>query len=105
MLELVRLREMQETWISSEINGARFHAPDGTTVDVTSEMFRMEEPLGYVLERKIFDRDLARKAAGAGAHVMVRTRATGLIIEDGADHDIGLSFRFLSRRSLICAID
>jgi len=84
LMEIVGLRNMKKRWISSEIKGARFHAPDGTTVDVTSEMFRMEEPLGYILERKIFDRDLAKEAARAGAHVMVRTRATGLIIEDGA---------------------
>jgi len=71
-------------WISSEINGFRFNAPDGTTVDVTAEMLRTEEPIGYILERKIFDRDLARNAARAGADIMVRTRATGLILEDGA---------------------
>ena len=71
-------------WISSEINAMRVHAPDGTTVDVTAEMLRMQEPLGYVLERKIFDRDLARDAARAGADIMVRTRAMGLIVEDGA---------------------
>ena len=57
-------------WISSEINGACINAPDGTTVDVTAEMLRMEEPLGYIIERKIFDRDLARDAARAG---LVRT--------------------------------
>jgi digeranylgeranylglycerophospholipid reductase len=82
MLVFAGLRDMKKTWISSAINGARFHAPDGTTVDVTPG--GMDEPLGYVLERKIFDRDLAREAARAGAHVMVRTRATGLIMEDGA---------------------
>ncbi|MGZ7133626.1 MAG: geranylgeranyl reductase family protein [Halobacteriota archaeon] len=72
-----------QKWISSEINAARVNAPDGTTVDVSAEMLRMEEPLGYVLERKIFDRQLAKNAARAGADIMVRTRATGLIIEHG----------------------
>jgi digeranylgeranylglycerophospholipid reductase len=42
------------------------------------------EELGYVLERKIFDRQLAMDAARAGVDIMVRTRATGLITEDGA---------------------
>ncbi|MFZ0011945.1 MAG: NAD(P)/FAD-dependent oxidoreductase [Halobacteriota archaeon] len=74
----------EKKWISSEINGARINAPDGTTVDITAEMLRTEEPFTYIVERKIFDRDLARDAARAGAHVMVRTRATGLIVEDGA---------------------
>jgi digeranylgeranylglycerophospholipid reductase len=39
--------------------------------------------VGYVLERKVFDRALAYEAAMAGADVMVKTRATGLVIEDG----------------------
>jgi digeranylgeranylglycerophospholipid reductase len=38
--------------------------------------------VGYVLERKVFDRALAEQAAKAGAEVRVKTRATGLIIED-----------------------
>ena len=60
------------------------NAPDGTTADVSAEMLHIEEPLGYILERKIFDRQIAKNAARAGADVMVRTRATGLIMEDGA---------------------
>ena len=39
--------------------------------------------VGYVLERKVFDRALAEQAAKAGAEVRVKTRATDLIIEDG----------------------
>ena len=70
-------------WVACEINAIRINAPDGTAVDVSPEMIHTEEPLGYVLERKIFDRQLAKEAARAGAHVMVRTRATGLITEDG----------------------
>jgi len=38
---------------------------------------------GYVLDRKIFDRELARLAANAGAEIRVKTRATGLIKRDG----------------------
>jgi digeranylgeranylglycerophospholipid reductase len=39
--------------------------------------------VGYVLERKVFDRVLAYESAKAGAEVMVKTRATGLIFENG----------------------
>ena len=38
---------------------------------------------GYVLERRVFDRVLAEEAATAGAQVMVKTTATGLLLEDG----------------------
>ena len=70
-------------WIATTINGVRFIAPDGTTIEISQEAQGIEKEYGYVLERKIFDRELAKTAARAGAHVMVRTRATGLIIENG----------------------
>jgi digeranylgeranylglycerophospholipid reductase len=54
-------------------------------------MFGKEDPLGIVLERKLFDRQLAKDAARSGAHVAVRTRATGLILEDGAVRGVKLS--------------
>jgi digeranylgeranylglycerophospholipid reductase len=65
-------------WISSYVRGSRYFAPDGTMLDLSAE----EGELMYILERKIVDRELAKEAARAGADVMVRTRATGLIIED-----------------------
>jgi digeranylgeranylglycerophospholipid reductase len=68
-------------WIAAEVKGARLYAPDGTSI-VMSESHAGSE-VGYVLERKIFDRGLAMDAARAGAMVMVKTRATGLLKEDG----------------------
>jgi digeranylgeranylglycerophospholipid reductase len=38
---------------------------------------------GYILDGKTFDRGLALQAASAGAKVLVKTRATGLIRKDG----------------------
>jgi len=70
-------------WISSYIRGYRIFAPDGTMLEVSTESMGIEGELWYVLERKIVDRELAKEAARAGADVMVRTRATGLIIEEG----------------------
>ena len=75
--------ELNKKWIASKINGMRFNAPDGTTFDASGELLGIEEELGYVLERKIFDRQLAKDAARAGVDITVRTRATGLIVEDG----------------------
>jgi digeranylgeranylglycerophospholipid reductase len=75
--------QLNRKWIASEINGIRINAPDGTTFEASRETLGIGGGFGYVLERKIFDRQLAKDAAMAGAHVMVRTRATGLIIEDG----------------------
>jgi digeranylgeranylglycerophospholipid reductase len=78
-------------WIANEIKGVRFIAPDGTTLTISAEALGIGEILGYVLERKIFDRELAKDAARAGAHVMVRTRATGLIIENGTVKGVKLN--------------
>jgi digeranylgeranylglycerophospholipid reductase len=54
-------------------------------------MLGLDGPLGIILERKLFDRQLAKDAARAGAQVMVRTRATGLILEDGAVRGVKLN--------------
>ena len=74
--------QLNKKWIASEINGIRMNAPDGTTFEASGETLGTGGGFGYVLERKIFDRQLAKDAARAGVDIMVRTRATGLIIED-----------------------
>jgi len=66
-------------WICAEVKGANLYGPDGTKVVMSGE--KMDE-VGYVLERRIFDKFLASEAARAGAEVKVRTEAYG-IIEDG----------------------
>lgn len=68
-------------WISAEVRGSRLFAPNGLCVEMSEEMSGSE--VGYVLERKVFDRMLAQEAAKAGAEVRVKTRATGLLLEDG----------------------
>jgi digeranylgeranylglycerophospholipid reductase len=78
-------------WISAEVNGANIYAPDGTKVVMAGE--KMEE-VGYVLERRLFDKYLASEAARAGAEVRVRTEAYGLIKENG--YATGVSVRSLA---------
>ena len=73
--------EPDERWIAAEVRGSRIFAPDGTGVELSEDVSGSE--VGYVLERKLFDRALADAAALAGAEVQVKTRATGLIMEDG----------------------
>jgi digeranylgeranylglycerophospholipid reductase len=79
-LELV---QPDKKWISSYVRGYRIFAPDGTMLEVSAEAMGIEGELAYILDRKIFDRELAKDAAKYGADVVVRTRATGLIVEDG----------------------
>ncbi|MEI8003655.1 MAG: NAD(P)/FAD-dependent oxidoreductase, partial [Methanothrix sp.] len=79
---LYRMMKPEPEWISSEVKGARIHAPDGTCIIMSEDKSGGE--VGYVLERKIFDRGLAMQAAQAGAKVLVKTRALGLLRKDGA---------------------
>ncbi len=69
-------------WIANTVRGMQVHAPDGTIVEFSGETMPSGVPIA-ILERKIFDRALAKEAARAGVDVMVRARATGLIVEHG----------------------
>ena len=70
--------EPSPRWALNEIMGAHIYAPNGKRVSV-----RYKEVGGYVIERKMFDKFLAMEAARAGAKVVAKAQATGLIIEDG----------------------
>ena len=72
--------EIDKRWICADLKASHIYAPDGTRIEMAEEISGGE--VGYVLERKVFDRALAEQAAKAGAEVRVKTRATGLIIED-----------------------
>jgi digeranylgeranylglycerophospholipid reductase len=71
--------EPSPLWIRREIRGATAIAPNGKRVTVDYR----EGPEGWVIERKVFDKFLADMAARAGARVLARTEAVGLIREDG----------------------
>ncbi len=68
-------------FIANEVKVTRIFAPDGTS-------FRIDFPGvgkgGFVVERDLFDRYLAKDAAKAGAEVRIKTSATDLLREDGA---------------------
>jgi digeranylgeranylglycerophospholipid reductase len=78
---LAEFMDPDPKWICADIKMARIFSPDGTMIELTEKMAGNE--VGYVLERKIFDREVAKTAAKAGAEVQVKTQATGLIIDDG----------------------
>jgi digeranylgeranylglycerophospholipid reductase len=78
---LCELVKPDPKWIAAEVKGARIYAPDGTGIMMLEN--QSQDKRGYVLERKIFDRDLATDAAHAGATIFVKTRAVGLLKKDG----------------------
>src|SRR2546426_10457491 len=68
-------------FICHEVDGARVIAPDGTALVVDET--RAGNECGYVLERDLFDRYLAKEAAKAGAEILIKTSAVGLLRDDG----------------------
>ena len=68
-------------WISAEMTGAGIVAPDGFFMKLESAMAGSK--VGFVLDRKFFDRELVWKAAEAGADVAVKSRAAAPIMEKG----------------------
>jgi len=68
-------------WISAEMSRAELVAPDGTSLVLESRIAGGK--VGYVLDRKVFDRALMAQAADSGADVMVKTRAIAPLINEG----------------------
>ena len=66
-----------EKWIATKISKFSFNAPDGSEVVVEFG------DAGYVLERRIFDYELARTAAEAGAEIITRAYVNGLLFDEG----------------------
>jgi digeranylgeranylglycerophospholipid reductase len=81
---LSRFLEPDESWISSHIRRARIVlVNEGRECEWQAEAVS-EGQVGYVLERRVFDRVLAERAAEAGARVLVKSTVTGLIREGPA---------------------
>jgi digeranylgeranylglycerophospholipid reductase len=72
--------KIDRRWIANEERGARLIAPNRMTVELSSEHAGNE--VGFVLERKIFDRYLLCEAARQGADVMMKTSALSVIKDD-----------------------
>ncbi len=62
-------------WSGWEVHGAKVYAPNGKYVEVKGE--------GYVIERKIFEKELAKMATRAGATVLAFHEVYDIIKEDG----------------------
>jgi digeranylgeranylglycerophospholipid reductase len=96
--EIEKFIPFDKRWVCAEVKGANIYAPDGTKVTLAGE--KMEE-VGYVLERRLFDKALASEAARAGAEVRVKTEAYALIKENG--YAKGVSVRCMEENKRIYA--
>ncbi len=83
---LLQMVKPETEWIAAEVKGAMIYSPDGSSIVMSED--RSGSEVGYVLERKVFDRGLAMNAARAGAKVLVKTRAIGLLTKDGVPYGV-----------------
>jgi digeranylgeranylglycerophospholipid reductase len=77
---LLGFLDPEARWISAEVDRVEIVASSAGEV---LERWQGSGGLGYVLERRVFDRVLAERAAAAGAEVRVKTPAVGLLHEGG----------------------
>src|SRR5512135_99315 len=101
---LEKIVPIDPKWICAQIHGYRFHAPDGTAITIEPD------DTGYVLERKIFDRDLANMAAQAGAHVVAKTAARDVLCAEqggivGVQLDMPSNNAFSVRSKIVIGAD
>jgi digeranylgeranylglycerophospholipid reductase len=76
-----------ERWIKAHINKFSLNAPDGTEVIIEFK------DTGYMLERRIFDYELAMTAARAGAEILTRAYVNGLLFEGNKVAGVKYEFR------------
>jgi len=79
--------EIQDSWIAATITGTTLVSPNGTTVDV-----EFASETGYILNRRIFDYDLSRYAANAGAEIYTKAYVKGLIKPNGKVEGVVLDY-------------
>ncbi len=72
MERFFNIKDIPKQWVSATIEGAIAYSPQGR------KMVVHHPEAGYVLERKIFDRDIAMRAVDMGAHLFTSAMATGL---------------------------
>lgn len=95
----------QERWAVNRTNAVKIVSPGGIGVRVAE---RAGGKVGYILDRKQFDKFLAVRAVEAGAESVVGTFVHGLLMEDGKPVGIkakGVQGGFEARAKLVVAAD
>ncbi len=98
--------EESDDFIRKKVKGAKLYSPAGNELTIGKDMAGDE--VGAVLERDVFDKEMAMLAAEEGVEFMLRTQAKGLIKE--GDKIVGVKANrmgeeFEIRASLIVGAD
>ena len=90
-----RIVKLRPEWLANRIEGVRIIAPDGTRINV------QHDEIGYVLDRKTFDYDLAQMAAEQGVEILTKAYVYDLVKENG--YVSGVKFRHLNEEKQVLA--
>jgi len=93
--------DFDERWVANRIDKFKFHSPDGKTI-----IWKTPTP-GVILNRRLFDHDLAVRAAHAGAKIFTKAYVSGLMkIPDGYTvHLKHLDREYQIRAKIVIAAD
>jgi len=86
---LKRVLEPKESWIANKIEAVRLISPDGTAVEVA------HPEGGYILDRKVFDLDLAKMAANEGVEILTKAYVYDLMKND--QQVCGVKIKYMGR--------
>jgi len=79
--------EIEDSWIAEKITSVKLVSPNLTSVDID---FAAET--GYILNRRIFDYDLSRYAANAGAEVYTKAYVKNVLANNGEVNGVVLDY-------------
>ena len=79
--------EIENSWIAEKITSVKLVSPNLTSVDID---FAAET--GYILNRRIFDYDLSRYAANAGAEVYTKAYVKNVLANNGEVNGVVLDY-------------
>ena len=79
--------DIKDSWIAEKITSVKLVSPNLTSVDID---FAAET--GYILNRRIFDYDLSRYAANAGAEVYTKAYVKNVLANNGEVNGVVLDY-------------
>ncbi|NOX71726.1 MAG: NAD(P)/FAD-dependent oxidoreductase [Candidatus Micrarchaeota archaeon] len=95
--------EFNPKWAMQEIEGATCYAPDGKYVRIN-----YDGPEGWVIERKVFDKELAAIAARAGAFVVAKSEVQKVERTQDGKVEVTINYagtHYTTKAKLIIACD
>ena len=84
------LDEIDPRWVENTVQNVMFHAPSGHEVELGFQQN------GFILNRKLFDYDLAQMAVKEGAALLTKAYVSDVLMQDGKA--AGVSFSHLGKK-------